>query len=312
MPRLPAQLLYEQEGVFSLEQAVSAGVTTRSVRAQVAQGRWSYVLPRIYVAQNVRPTYVQMVWAGALYAGPGAFVSHDSAIWLADRTAAAPSMVHVTLPYERAVRRQSGLVIHRSRVAQAVHESVRPARADVARAVIEAASVAPSQDRAVALVARAVQRRLTTPSRLTAVTDLFVTLPRRALLREVIAMSDEGAHSIIEVRFAQVCRGHRLPEPQRQLRRGKAVVDADFQGLVVEVDGRLGHLTADSWMADMFRDNLHAIAGRTVLRFPGAVLLTRPYAAAHVTAAGLRLRGWTGQLHCPPGCPGFPAADAYL
>lgn len=251
------------------------------------------------------------LWAGVLYAGEGSVVSHGSAVWLADRKQQAPSVVHVLVPRTRDSRSSTGLRVHRADYpADDLLIDACPPRVRIERAVLDSASAAASEDRAVAIMAGAIQRGLTTADRLIAVLDRLERLPRRRLLHDVLAMCAEGAHSLLEVEHERIRRGHGLPEPRRQVRRGKAIVDVDHDGLVIELDGRPGHLTVDSWWKDMLRDDLHTVAGRAVLRFPGYVLLTKPHVVAHLEAAALRARGWQGPLRCPPGCPGLPEADA--
>jgi hypothetical protein len=75
--------------------------------------------------------------------------------------------------------------------------------------------------------------------------------------------------------------------------------------LLSEFDGRLAHLEATSWWADMQRDNGHSNAGLPTLRFPGFILLTQPHLVAETIATGLLRLGWDGRLVCPRGCPGL-------
>jgi hypothetical protein len=193
--------------------------------------------------------------------------------------------------------------------AEDIHPSSKPPRFRVERAVLDCAAAAPNDHRAVALLASAVQRRVTTAERLS---DAMARCPnnlcRRAVLERVIVLTGEGAHSLLEVLHHDTCAAHGLPEPDRQRRIQRAVADAAYDmpvgTLLVELDGRLAHLEASSWWADSQRDNEHSNLGFATLRFPGHVLLTQPHLVAETIATGLRRLGWSEEFRCPRNCPG--------
>ncbi|HSP38554.1 MAG TPA: type IV toxin-antitoxin system AbiEi family antitoxin domain-containing protein [Frankiaceae bacterium] len=307
------RLLELQCGLVSAGQAAEHGWTSHALRAQVAARRWQRIHRGVYFTSTGSASYEQKVWAGVLYAGPGAVAARETALWLYDRKQSAPTVVHIAVPRSRNARAQPGLRIHRTSVAsEDLQTEACPPRVRLEHAVLHAAGAAPDEDSAVAVLASAVQRRLTTGPRLAAALDRYPRIRRRSLLRDVLQMCEAGAHSLIEVRHEQIRRGHGLPDPKRQIDHDGAVVDVDYDGLVVELDGRLGHFTSKDWWKDMLRDDLHTAAGRAVLRFPGFLLLTQPAVVAHVEAAALRRRGWQGVLRCPRGCPGFPELDALI
>lgn len=305
------ELLHLQCGVVSVMQAERHGWSRHARAAQVEAGRWRRLHRGVISTEPGIISYEASLWAGVLYAGEGAVVSHASAVWLADKKQPEPPAVHVLVPRTRKSRSLSGLRVHRGDYPD---EDLRldgcPPRLRVERAVLDSTALATSTDRAVAIVAGAIQRGLTTAERLRDVLIRLPALPRRRMLDDVLAMCGEGAHSLLEVEHERIRRGHGLPKPKRQSRHGKAVVDVDHDGLIIELDGRPGHLTVDSWWRDMLRDDLHTANRKAVLRFPGFVLLTQPHVVAHLEAAALRARGWSGPLQCPPGCPGLPEADA--
>jgi very-short-patch-repair endonuclease len=303
------ELLARQDGVVSAGQAAEMGWSRHALQAQVHAGRWTRPVRGVYVTRTGLLTYEQRIWVAVLSAGAGAVASHQTALWLHDRPERQPLLVHVTVPRSRNARRGPGLVVHRSDCdPRDVMPAASPARVRVERAVLETAAAAPSDETAVAVEAGAVQRRLTTAGRLQAVLERCPTLARRHLLRGVLTMCGRGAHSLLEVQHERIRRRHYLPEPRRQVRHGSAVIDVEYDGLVVELDGRAGHFNVAGWWRDMLRDDLHTASGRAVLRFPGFLLLTQPHVVAHLEAAALRTRGWPGVLRCPPGCPGFPEA----
>ncbi len=300
------QLLAVQAGIVTVAQARQHGWSRHAVANQVASGRWSSPHRGVVATVTGQLTYDQRLWAGLCYAGRDAAVSHASALWLQDRGWTRPSVVHLTVPRMRDAVRAPGLRVHRSDLSPCeLHERSEPRRVRVERAVLECAGACRAVEDAVALVASAIQRRLTTADRLQDALALRPCLRHRALLGEVLDMCGDGAHSLLEVGHERIQRAHGLPRGKRQVRHGLAVVDVDLDGLVVELDGRAGHLEVQNWWGDMLRDDLHTVEGRAVLRFPGFLLLTHPHLVAHVEAAALTRRGWTGRIRCPEGCPGL-------
>jgi hypothetical protein len=256
------------------------------------------------------------MWAALLYAGEGAALSHRAAWWWADQKLDPPEVVRVAVPLHRIVVGQAGLHITRTGRWDPtdLHPIGWPARFRVERAVLDCAAAAATEQAAIALLASAVQRRTTHPDRLRPVLDRSPALRRRRLLGEVLDLTSEGAHTMLEIRHAAILRGHGLPAASRQRRLAPGVADAvhdmPLGTLVSELDGRLGHVDVAGWWTDMSRDNDNTVEGIATLRFPGFILLTEPHAVAEVTARALVRRGWTGQLRCRMGCEAAPAAGS--
>jgi hypothetical protein len=162
---------------------------------------------------------------------------------------------------------------------------------------------------AVAVLGDACQLRRTTPQRLAdALLDLS-RLPRRRLLTEVLDDVAAGACSALERRYLlRVERPHGLPTAQRQRRvregRSSAYRDVEYlgTGLVVELDGRLGHeRPADRW-ADLDRDVATALRGGLTVRL-GWQQSLQPCRTAAAVSLLLAARGWTGRpVLCSPDC----------
>jgi len=87
--------------------------------------------------------------------------------------------------------------------------------------------------------------------------------------------------------------------------RTSAYRDVEYlsAGLVVELDGRLGHeLTVDRWN-DLDRDIDTAVTGRLTIRASWRQVL-QPCRLAAAVARLLQARGWRGQPRpCSDGCP---------
>lgn len=100
----------------------------------------------------------------------------------------------------------------------------------------------------------------------------------------------------------RVERAHGLPSASRQVLRrtagGKQYRDIEYDpfGLVVELDGRLGH---DSWEAenrDADRDLDDAAAGKLSIRLRWQQVFGAPCRTAERLEQVLHARGWTGNL----------------
>jgi hypothetical protein len=136
-----------------------------------------------------------------------------------------------------------------------------------------------------ALVADAVQRRLTT---LPALAHELAAAPVRGSrhLRQAIAEMSDGARSAPEAELLAAmkrCRG--LPPYELNVDvhdaagRWLAKPDVVFRAhrVIVEVDGMRWHLSPERWTADVERHTRLEAAGWTVLRYPAA----RVFADAH-------------------------------
>ena len=160
-------------------------------------------------------------------------------------------------------------------------------------------------------VTRAIARDLTDEGRLQAAMRQRRNLRWRADLHELIAAAASGDHSVLEYRYERdVERAHGLPEPVRQApfagpdgRTGRWDRVYRAYGVVVELDGRLGHGPEDQWR-DKARDNAAAVDGHQSLRYGWEHVRWHPCATALQVARVLRVHGWDGWPRpCSPGCP---------
>jgi very-short-patch-repair endonuclease len=140
---------------------------------------------------------------------------------------------------------------------------------------------------------------VTTPSRTLA--DLRRSLPPKrfaAALREAEFLGlplepdldPDGARSEMEALFLGLCRRHRLPKPEVNVRIGGHAVDFLWpeRRLAVEVDGWDSHLTRAAFEEDRAPDLKLKLLGFEVVRFTWRQLTEIP---ADVAAALRRLLG---------------------
>jgi hypothetical protein len=221
-------------------------------------------------------------------------------------------MIHVTVPRQRHVVAVSGIRLHRSkRAVEAVLAQSNPPRTTVEETVLDLTQTAATFDDVCGWVTRAFARDLTDEERLRAAMRQRPMLRWRADLYELVAAAASGDHSVLEYRYDRdVERAHGLPEPVRQApfadldgRRGRRDRVYQQYGVVVELDGRLGHGPEDQWR-DKDRDNAAAVDGHQSLRYGWTHVRWHPCATALQVATVLKVHGWDGWPRpCSPGCP---------
>jgi very-short-patch-repair endonuclease len=236
--------------------------------------------------------------------GPAAVLAGLSAATLDGLRGFQPPATQLLMPEGRKRVRRPGVVVHYSRHLSNldVHPVRQPPRTRITRSVLDAASWAPTDDVAIAIVASAVQQGLVLPLHLRGVLSRQPRQPRRRLLFEVIDATDGGSLSRYEVEFLRICRFFGLPTPDRQVRRQDSrgrtrFTDAEFDefDVVAEVDGAQ-HMELVTWWDDLDRQNdLIIDHGKTVIRFVGLALKTHRRRVA--TRLHDCLRGKRPDLH---------------
>jgi hypothetical protein len=302
-------LIESQAGVVSVTQLQRRGVGVGKTRAHVKAGRWRRTHRGVVVTFSGPMPYVARAWAGILWAGAGAMASHPTAGFLFGLLDGEPADVHVAMPEGRHLKPAVGVVVHRTSHPDPDPRR-RPPSTTVERCALDLAGSAATLDGAVAVVASALQRRLTTQARLLVALDRTPSLRWRKAIAELLTPAFEGVQSSLEWRYARdVERAHALPAAQRQERGPGSGGSASWRdavyaafGVVVELDGRLGH-TEGHEFRDMARDNRTAALGEVTLRYGSVDLMIRPCAVASQVAQVLRLRGWLGTpKRCGPSC----------
>jgi hypothetical protein len=304
-------LVSRQCGVLTRAQALSCGMTPGGLRAKVAARRWQRTYPGIYVTFTGPLPPMTRVWAALLACGTGAAVSHHTAAWLDGLPIDADGCIHVTVPAARYVVAPAGVRVHRSRTrADNVHPTKLPPRTLVEATVLDLVDMAARVDDAIGLVARACQRRLTTPPRLLDAVRRRRNLRWRGLIIGALRDVAAGVQSLLELRYLRdVERRHGLPTGERQpaVRAGAQTLYRDVRyrkyRTLVELDGRLGHTEPEDRRRDARRDHAGLVDGEVTLRFGWADVTGTPCESARIVAAVLRRNGWRGApRRCGPGC----------
>ena len=266
--------------------------------------------PGVYAAFPGEASREASLWAAVLYAGRGAALSHQTAAELWGLADAPSSVIHLTVPSDRRVRKRPGLVLHLSaRALDVAHPSRTPTRTRLEETVIDLWEAARSLDNAVGWVTSAVGRRLTTQDKLRHAMEARKRVRWRSQLAELLSPDSAGIHSVLEYRYVRnVERPHRLPAGRRQAasrRNGRAeyrdTLYEEYQ-TVVELDGRVAH-PGDSRWTDIHRDNAAVTAGLSTLRYGWRDVTLAPCTIAAEIADVLAKRGYIGARPCSPACP---------
>ena len=276
----------------TVEDLVAAGVRRRTVRRRITVGTWTEPLPKVVCRTTGVLTYDQRLTSAILYAGEGAVLSCGTAgsFW---GLGTAPHRIHVSVSRGRHVPSTAAVLVHQTRRGASPRVVEDWLVMPPARAVIDATCELRDLDAVRALMGRAVQSGRTTAVDLASELDLA---PSRGSLLPRLALAEIGlgAHAASEARLVRLLQRSRLPRPEYNAgvstSLGTKYVDALWRALGkgVEVDGRQFHFTAESWSADLARQNAIQTAGVVLLRIPAWRLWREPDAVLADIAAFLR------------------------
>jgi very-short-patch-repair endonuclease len=201
--------------------------------------------------------------------------------------------VEVSIPMHLA-RCPAGIVVHR-RATLAGEDLTRHEGIPVTTPILTLIDLAAhlSQDQLEAAVNEADKRDLTNPEKLRSALNENPRRPgiralRELLVRRTFTLTD----SELERRFLPLARQAGLPPPETGQRVNEYNVGFYWShlGLVVETDGLRYHRTSAQQTRDRIRDQAHAAAGLTTLRFTHAQVTFDPgHVIATMSAVAVRL-----------------------
>jgi very-short-patch-repair endonuclease len=268
------------EDLATIAALVTAGLRYRTVRRRIHVGWWQEPAPGVVCRTTGTLTPRQRRLAALLYVGPGAAVSHASAVALWHRTPEPERTIVTAAPGRHPV--STPLVW--------VRQSARPFRAlgiagvrvtPPARSVLDAALDLRQLADVDALFGRSVQRRLVSVDELAeellAAPSAGSRLPRHAM-----SALTAGSHAASEAQLCRLLRRAGVPAPELnaavETSLGTRYVDALWRVLRrgVEIDGQAFHLDAAAWQADLRRQNVIQSAGVVLLRIAARRLWTEP------------------------------------
>lgn len=267
-----AELAERQHGVVSREQLRAAGFSDPAIDRRLGRGRLRLVHRGVYAAGRRGLSKRGWVLAGVMACGDQAVASHRSAAMLWDLDSHG-RFVEVTAPTQR--RRDHAVRCHRSKIPddeRTVADGIPVTT--VARTLLDLAGVA-SYERLAQALAIAEQRRLGDSPSLTDLMRRYRGRRGQAKLRSLLsrfATSAGVAWSELEVRFAEFCGRHDLPEPERNVAIetgiGTLIVDCLWRTarIVVELDSHAHHADWEAAERDRARDAALSALGYRVIR----------------------------------------------
>lgn len=320
--RLIERFIDEQDGVLSRRQVLSAGFDDDFIDRQIRRRHWARVHAGVYVNHTGPLTWNQRAWAAVLFYWPAALCGHSALQPTSTQrrtTVDDEPVIHVAIEHPRNAVQIDGVRLHRlMRLGARTRWNLSPPRLQLEEAVLDVCAEAADRAKAFAIAADACQQRRTTPLRLMRALDGRKRLRHGTWLRSALADTDAGALSVLERAYLRrVERRHGLPRGRRQLHSrttdGVVYRDVEYEafGLVVELDGRVGHEHARDRWKDMDRDLLAAVHSRLTVRLGWGQVERRACMTAGRIGRLLQLRGWRGVVtRCGPDCAAPSDEDA--
>ncbi|WP_344838467.1 type IV toxin-antitoxin system AbiEi family antitoxin domain-containing protein [Kribbella ginsengisoli] len=333
--RLFVELRQRQKGAFSRTQALEHGITDKVLQRRCRVRQLQRVHHGVYVDFTGPLPWETRMWAAWLACGPEAALTGKTALryYGLEGDWDDNDPIHLAVPHARRLDRRGKIRVTRWRELDArLHPTRKPPTVRLEVALLTTASRERETARQAAMLLDACRQRRTTPQRLLAELESLGQLAGRDVIRQILLDTVDGVQSFLEQCYLRrVERAHGLPAADRQVRAvtaadsttvdhsgtaestttpparpSKRVVYRDVEyspyGVIVELDGRLGHSDALSRWRDMSRDNAAATSGKLTLRF-GYQLVSHPCETAAQVVTALRHRGWTGAPRlCSPTC----------
>jgi hypothetical protein len=300
-----AELLTRQQGVISRSQANACGMSDGAIRHRLQRGgRWTAMLPGVYLAATGGATDTQRRIAALLYGGPGSVITGPAALSVHGIQGPAESVVDVLIPAEQRRHDCNFVRVRRTtRMPPVVYSAGLLRFVPPSRAVADTARLMPDIGAVRTVVAAAVQGHGVT------VADLASELRSgpmagSARLRAVLAETAEGVRSAAEGELRALIKRAGLPDP---LYNPRLLLGAEFIAMpdawwpdgavAVEVDSREWHLSPKDWERTMARHSRMSALGIIVLHYPPSRIRGEPrvvageISSALTAASGRRIAG---------------------
>ncbi len=302
-----------QAGVVTREQAMGHGLSRHVLRRLVDGGTWLRVCPGLFATVGVAPSWEALAWGGTLLGGPNSRLGPEASGYLYGLLQRPPKPIDVLVPLA-APREVLGpwRFIRETPGARPCRSPGSPPRLPAECAVLDLVAQRPEGE-VVGLITSAVQKGLTTPERLSRLLQSRSRQRHRRLVTGLLADVVDGIRSYLELRYLRdVERPHGLPRGERQDSRPGLPYQRDVKykgfGLIVELDGRLGH-DGEGRFRDMNRDNQHALRDELTLRYGHFDVTSRACPVAFQVYLALRRRGFDEPFRRCTNCVGVPESQ---
>lgn len=284
-------LVARQHGVIARRQLLALGFSSKAIAHRIAAGRLHSVWRGVYAVGRPGLTQHGRWMAAVLACGPDAVLSHVTAgaLW-GIRAARRDDQLHVSVPAHVA-RRVRGIGVYRRSSPPATRHLGIPVT-DPVCTLLDLGSLL-SADQLETAINEGDKLGLIDPDELRSAVGAArhrrgAPALRSVLDRHTFTLTD----SELERRFLPLARAAGLPLPDTGRYRNGFKVDFLWPslGLVVETDGLRYHRTPAEQARDRLRDQAHAAAGLTPLRFTHAQVAFEPrHVEATLAAVARRL-----------------------
>ncbi len=267
--------LRRHDGVITLAQARTAGLSRKAVQRRVASGHWIRCSRAVYFVDDRPFTDAARIRAAVWGYGEHAAASGLTAAWWHALTRFPPDIVEVTVPRNSHGRSRVGCRVRRRDLHSSDVVSLRGINVTaLALTVVEAAV----KERAgVKLMDSALQRRLD-------LRELWRAHLRNTgrygstRARRLLQAASDGARSEAERLLVKLLRDNGITGWRTNYPIGPYKADVAFPGpmIVIEVDGWAFHSDQEAFQIDRRRQNYIALKGWQVLRFTWLDLVEYP------------------------------------
>jgi hypothetical protein len=261
-----ARLSDRQAGLVGAAQLVAIGVDTRETSRWVSDGYLLPRLPRVYAVGHMASSVEADLWAAVLYAGPGAMLSHATALWWRGLLDKQPWPLRVSTP--RRCRSLRGIKIHGRRTCERNLDR-RPPTTSVEQALLDFAATAPL-DRVRYALANADYHKVLDIRALQVIAGngrAGSTNLRSAIRRHEPKLA--RTRSPLERLFLPLCERIGIPLPEVNVYIEGVLVDAVWHDrkLVVELDGENNHSSWNQIQNDRSKELILRRAAFDVVRY---------------------------------------------
>jgi very-short-patch-repair endonuclease len=254
------------DGVITLAQARSAGLSDQAVQRRVASGLWRRCSAGVFFVDDRPFTDAARIRAAVWGYGPRATATGLTAAWWLGLTKFAPDIVEVTMPKSSHGRSRQGSRLRRRNLMSAdivEHNGLRVTAMPLT--VIEAAVLRGGGPK---LMDSALQRHV----ELRSLWNAHLRNKGRhgsPAARRLLQAADDGARSAAERLLIQLLKAANITGWKANYPVAGYKVDVGFPGrkVALEADGFAFHSDSEDFHNDRVRQNAISLAGWQVLRF---------------------------------------------
>jgi very-short-patch-repair endonuclease len=269
--RAVAQLAASQYGAIARSQALELGMSASVLRTKLARGEWRVADRGIYEVTGSSPCWQRDAMVAVLGAGPAAVASGETAGLIHGVLRDVPSVIDVTVPWDKHPRQSPRRRTHRTRALRRSDVS-RVGRIPVtstARTLLDLAGILTDERLEAALDAALMSRRTS----IAAMRRYLKVCGRTRNVARLTRLLDDREFGIpeseLERVFERLIKHERLPVPVRQRPVSRFRVDYAYVELniVIEVDGSATRSTKAQLQRDRRRQNEIVLEQHLIVRF---------------------------------------------